>query len=109
VAIQQRAQAVSQAFLHAVELNKRSYVLRSLMPSEDRVALKNWNGKLSRLETVIKNMAELSAWSQFRSSGRQGSAIAELIALGARKDWQMPLIDLATRCEAQVIADWQAY
>ncbi|CAG4905890.1 DUF2252 domain-containing protein [Paraburkholderia saeva] len=110
VAIQQRAQAVSQAFLHAVEFNGKPYVLRSLQPSEDRVTLANWNGKLSRLESVVNNMAELSAWSQLRSGGREGSAIAdELIAFGNGTDWHMPLIQLAVQCEAQVMTDWQAY
>ncbi|SDI41715.1 DUF2252 domain-containing protein [Paraburkholderia phenazinium] len=110
VAIQRRSQAVSQAFLHAVEFRQRPYVLRSLQPTEDRVALSDWDGKLPRLEAVVNTMAQLSAWAQLRSGGRQGSAIAdELIAFGCRKDWQMPLIELAVQCEAQVIEDWKAY
>jgi uncharacterized protein (DUF2252 family) len=110
VDVQRRNQAVSQAFLHAVEFNQRSYVLRSLQPSEDRVALSDWNGKLPRLEEVVNSMAELSAWAQLRSGGRQKSSIAdELIAFGNRRDWQLPLIELATQCEAQVEADWKAY
>ncbi|MBB5420058.1 DUF2252 domain-containing protein [Paraburkholderia atlantica] len=110
VEVQRRNQAVSQAFLHAVEFNQRSYVLRSLQPSEDRVALADWDGKLPRLAAVINSMAELSAWAHLRSGGRQKSAIADdLIAFGSRRDWQLPLIDLATQCEAQVAADWKAY
>ncbi|MGF6789076.1 DUF2252 domain-containing protein [Paraburkholderia sp. 35.1] len=110
VEVQRRNQAVSQAFLHAVEFHQRSYVLRSLQPSEDRVALADWDGKLPRLEAVINSMAELSAWAHLRSGGRQKSAIADdLIAFGSRRDWQLPLIDLATQCEAQVAADWKAY
>lgn len=110
VEVQRRNQAVSQAFLHAVDFNQRSYVLRGLQPSEDRVALSDWNGKLPRLEEVVNSMAELSAWAQLRSSGRQKSSIAdELIAFGNRKDWQLPLIELATQCEAQVEADWKSY
>jgi uncharacterized protein (DUF2252 family) len=110
VEIQRRNQAVSQAFLHAVEFNQRSYVLRSLQPSEDRVALSDWDGKLPRLEAVVNSMAELSAWAHLRSGGRQKSSIADdLIAFGSRKDWQLPLIELATQCEAQVNADWKAY
>ncbi|MGF6918621.1 DUF2252 domain-containing protein [Paraburkholderia sp. 40] len=110
VEVQRRNQAVSQAFLHAVEFNQRSYVLRSLQPSEDRVVLAGWDGKLPRLEAVINSMAELSAWAHLRSGGRQKSAIADdLIAFGSRRDWQLPLIDLATQCEAQVAADWKAY
>ena len=110
VEVQRRNQAVSQAFLHAVQFNQRSYVLRSLQPSEDRVALSDWNGKLPRLEEVVNSMAELSAWAQLRSGGRQKSSIAdELIAFGNRRDWQLPLIELATQCESQVAADWKAY
>jgi uncharacterized protein (DUF2252 family) len=110
VEIQRRSQAVSQAFLHAVEFRHGPYVLRSLQPSEDRVALNAWNGKLPRLESVVNNMAELSAWAQLRSGGRQGSATAdELIAFGNRKDWQMPFVELAVQCEAQVIEDWKTY
>ncbi|MGF6468314.1 DUF2252 domain-containing protein [Paraburkholderia youngii] len=110
VEVQRRNQAVSQAFLHAVEFNQRSYVLRGLQPSEDRVALADWDGKLPRLEAVINSMTELSAWAHLRSGGRQKSAIADdLIAYGSRRDWQLPLIDLATQCEAQVAADWKAY
>ena len=110
VEVQRRNQAVSQAFLHAVEFNQRSYVLRGLQPSEDRVALSDWDGKLPRLEEVVSSMAELSAWAHLRSGGRQNSSIAdELIAFGNRKDWQLPLIEIATQCEAQVAADWKAY
>jgi uncharacterized protein (DUF2252 family) len=110
VEVQRRNQAVSQAFLHAVDFNQRSYVLRSLQPSEDRVALSDWNGKLPRLEEVVNSMAELSAWAHLRSGGRQKSSIADdLIAFGNRRDWQLPLIGIATRCEAQVQVDWKAY
>lgn len=110
VEIQRRNQAVSQAFLHAVEFNQRSYVLRSLQPSEDRVALSDWDGKLPRLEDVINSMAELSAWAHLRSGGREHSSIADdLIAFGKRRDWQLPLIELAAKCEAQVTADWKTY
>ncbi|WP_025599894.1 DUF2252 domain-containing protein [Burkholderia sp. WSM2230] len=110
VEIQRRNQAVSQAFLHAVDFNERSYVLRSLQPSEDRVALRDWNGKLPRLEGVVGSMAELSAWAHLRSGGRQKSSIADdMIAFGNRTDWQAPLIELATQCAAQVVADWKSY
>jgi uncharacterized protein (DUF2252 family) len=110
VEIQRRNQVVSQAFLHAVEFERRPFVLRGLQPSEDRVALDNWNGKLPRLESVVRNMAELVAWAHFRSSGRQTSAIADdLIAFGEDSKWQLSLIDLATQCEAQVVSDWKAY
>jgi hypothetical protein len=55
-------------------------------------------------------MARLAAWAQLRSSGRDGSAIADtLIAFGARRDWRGPIVELAAAGAAQVAADWQAY
>ncbi len=50
VAVQSRAQAVAPAFVSAVACEGKSYVLRELMPSSDSLQLKQWNGKLSRLE-----------------------------------------------------------
>jgi hypothetical protein len=28
---------------------------------------------------------------------------------GSRKDWQLPLVEVATQCEEQVTKDWHAY
>ncbi|HEY6896319.1 MAG TPA: DUF2252 domain-containing protein [Rhodocyclaceae bacterium] len=110
VSVQQRMQAVSMAFLNAVEINGKSFVLRGLQPSEDRVALEAWKGKLRRLESVLTTMGQLTAWAQLRSGGRDGSAIAdELIDFGRRSDWQKPLLDVAELCAKQTTADWQTF
>jgi uncharacterized protein (DUF2252 family) len=69
-----------------------------------------WNGKLKRLEQVIRSMGEIVAWSHLRSGGRSGSAIADQwIAFGAQRDWQAPLISFATIRAAQIEADWGQY
>src|SRR5262249_22822273 len=39
VAIQQRVQAIAPAFLQAVTIDERSYVLRELLPIQDRLQL----------------------------------------------------------------------
>lgn len=98
------------AFLQAVEWNGNSYILRDLQPSEDRVALDTWNGKLRRLEEVLATMGQVVAWAHLRSAGRQGSAIADaFVDFGQQTDWQKPLIDQANAAAAAVVADWQAY
>jgi uncharacterized protein (DUF2252 family) len=110
VGVQQRMQAASPAFLRAVELGRTPYVLRALQPTEDRVALEKWNGRLRRLESVMKNMGELVAWAELRSSGRDGAAIAdELIAFGRQSKWRRPLLDAAQHCSDQVEKDWRCY
>lgn len=110
VAIQQRVQAVSMAFLQPVEIGRTAYVLRGLQPSEDRVALDGGNKRLRRLDGVIKTMGEIVAWGQLRSSGRDGSAIAdELIDFGEQSKWRGSLLETAEDCARQVAKDWAAY
>jgi uncharacterized protein (DUF2252 family) len=110
VTLQCLMQAISMAFLHAVKVDGISYILRGLQPSEDRVALSGWNGKLRRLEDVIAVMGQLTAWAHLRSGGRLGSAIAdEMVDFGKRTDWQAPLQEVAAHCTASAVADWQSY
>ncbi len=109
--IQRRAQAIPPAFLSAVQIADRSYVLRELLPSQDRVALDQWGGKIRRLEGVIHTMAEVVAWAHIRSGGRQGSAsIEEWIAFGnKRTDWAPAVLDYARSYAQQVTKDWQTF
>ena len=110
VSLQQRMQAVSMAFLHPIQDGAPSYVLRALQPSEDRVSLSGPGVDIAALQGVIKHMAQCLAWAQLRSSGRQGSAIAdELIELGHTQKWRKALLTSADDCAVQVQSDWATY
>lgn len=110
VSVQRRMQAISPAFLQAVTMGRKSYILRGLQPTEDRVALTEWHGKLERLDGVLEAMGKLVAWSQLRSSGRQGSATTdELIAFGEKSSWPKQLAKLGQESTKQVRRDWKAY
>lgn len=110
IAIQRRAQAIAPAFLSVLEIGGQSYVLRELMPTQDRLSLEHWHGKFRRLEKVMEAMGELVAWSHLRSGGRQGSAIADQwIEFGSRSDWQRPLLDDAVEYSRQVLDDWRRF
>jgi uncharacterized protein (DUF2252 family) len=111
VELQRRMQAVSAAFLCPLVRSQRSYVLRGLQPSEDRVTLGGTHVTADQLRDVIQEMGRLVAWAQLRSSGRQGSAIAdELIAFGAdRTEWRSDLLAAASQCAEQMKRDWQVY
>jgi uncharacterized protein (DUF2252 family) len=110
VTLQHRVQSISMAFLTPLVIGKTSYVLRGLQPSEDRVALDQWNGDFARLEAVVATMGQLVAWGQLRSSARGGSAtVDELIDFWAKRDRMRRLVSLALECRAQVERDWQDY
>jgi uncharacterized protein (DUF2252 family) len=111
VAVQQRMQAISPAFLAPVTMGGRAYVLKELLPQQDRLSLNLWNGKIRRLEGVMRTMGGIVAWAHLRSGGREGSASTdEWIAHGRRAaHWQPALLDYARAYQSQVLADWRAY
>ncbi|PSB26584.1 DUF2252 domain-containing protein [Stenomitos frigidus] len=110
VTVQQRVQWAPPALLDTVELDSQAYVLRELQPMDDAVNLSQWNGKLRRLRKVIETMAEVTAWGQLLSGGRQGSAIADdLITFAQTSDWHQPLLHYAQTYATQVEADYQTF
>jgi len=110
VAIERRVQGAVPALLTAIEFEGSSYVLRELQPTADRLNLKQWQGKLRRLEKVIKTMGELTAWGQQRSSGQQGSAVSDQLSAFARqKQWQASLVAYAQEYSLQVETDYREF
>lgn len=110
IALQQRMQAVSMAFLHPVVMNHEAYVLRALQPTEDRVPIAQYHNQIEYLSGTVRSMAQCLAWAQLRSSGRQGSAITdELIDFAQRKKWRNKLSSLANDLAGQVKSDWATY
>ncbi|WP_347989429.1 DUF2252 domain-containing protein [Methylomonas sp. AM2-LC] len=110
VALQHRSQAISPAFLSVINEGKRSYVLRELMPQQDRLHLRHWNGKFQRLQKVVQIMGKLVAWQHIRTGGWKGSAIAdEWQSFGQKSDWQQPLLDYALSYSRQVRLDWLSF
>ena len=110
VSVQYLAQAIAPAFLSAVTYQDKPFVFKGLQPTQDRLALEGWNGKLRRMEQVIRSMGEIVAWSHLRCGGRSGSAIAdEWIIFGNQRDWQSPLLEYATSYASRIEADWKIY
>lgn len=99
VAVQERLQAISPAFLRAVELAGKPFVLKALQPSQDRVDLGSPQVKSALLLEMLASFGHLAAWDQLRASGRQGAATADdLMAFASDQAWEGALLDLAEHC-----------
>lgn len=110
VALQQRCQAVPMAFSRAVLVGDNPYVLRGLQPAEDRVTISSDKRSIAELRQLLASMGKVTAWMHLRSSGRQGSAIADdLIAWGKKTKWQQKMTNAALACAVQVRADAHAF
>ena len=109
--IQSGAQVLPPALLKAVHVDGKSYLIKALQPSQDRLDLSQWNGKLNVLDNIFDTMAEVSAWGHLRNAGYLGAENREaLMQFGHQVDeWKAPTLALAKQAAKQTIEQWQAY
>ena len=109
--IQSGAQVLPPALLKAVHVDGKSYLIKALQPSQDRLDLSQWNGKLNVLDNIFDTMAEVSAWGHLRNAGYLGAANREaLMQFGHQVDeWKAPTLALAKQAAKQTIEQWKAY
>lgn len=110
VTLQSRCQAVTPAYLRAVTFDGGSFTLKMLQPSADRLDLARLAKSAGDFDNALLNMASLTAWSQLRSTGRQGSAQADdLIAMVGTAGFSDSVIERARTMEAVVHRDFATY
>ncbi len=110
--IQGIVQEIPPALLGAVVDGKRSYLIKEMQPSADRVNLSALQGKSATLNlgAVIRTMAEVTAWGHLRGCGRCGTAAADTLAsFAVQKAWRKPLLAQAEVAHQRVLQQWQAY
>jgi uncharacterized protein (DUF2252 family) len=96
VTIQQRMQNRPPALLSTTVFRDVPYVIQEMQPTKDSINFKLIKKEYRNIYQVIDDMAMLTASSQLRSAGRQGSANAdELIAFGQSEQWQEAIIKYA--------------
>jgi uncharacterized protein (DUF2252 family) len=74
VTVQDICQAACPAYLTAMLINGRPFVVRELQPVEDRIALDRLAQQPKRLTDTLGNMADVAAYAQLRGAGRIGAA-----------------------------------
>jgi uncharacterized protein (DUF2252 family) len=110
VAVQERMQNIPPALLNTTIFENEPYVLKEMQPSADKIDFMVIRDRYKDVECVIKDMAMLTASSHLRSSGRQGSTLAdELIAFGKDHHWQEGLLAYAIAYAAKTKKDYQSF
>ena len=110
IAIQRIAQAISPALLGSVGIGKRSYLIKELQPSADRVNLAALGGKSGALNEVVRTMAETTAWAHLRSCGRFATDSVDALAGFAKSaQWRSQITACAHAAKAVVLQQWQDY
>ncbi len=110
ISIQRIAQAISPALLGSIGIGKRSYLIKELQPSADRVNLAALGGKLGALNEVVRTMAESTAWAHLRGCGRFGTGSVDALAGFAKSAlWRSQITACAQAAKALVLQQWQDY
>jgi len=110
IEVQQRMQNTLPALLGTTMFNDEPYVLQQMQPMEDSINFELIKDQYRDIFQVIDDMALLTASAQLRSSGRQGSSIADdLIAFGQNTEWHEILLQYAANYAKQVKKDYEEF
>lgn len=111
VSLQKIVQHVSPAFLHTLAIEHKSFVVKELQPTQDRMDLTLCKGKKDKMAAILITMAQVTASGQLRSSGRQKSSIADdMIAFAANNQtWKQPVLQYAKTYAKRVMTDYNNY
>lgn len=110
IAIQRRMQNVSPALLSATIFKDTSFIIQEMQPVKDNFNFKFVKDRYRDMYEVIDDIAMLTASAQLRSSGRQGSAIAdELIAFGQDTSWQDKVLEYSMHHSQKTAGYYQAF
>ncbi len=108
--IQGAVQSIAPALLGTVAIGGRSYLIREMQPTADRVNVSALNGKPRTLAALIRAMAQVSAWGHLRGAARHGAATVDALAVfAARTRWRREVAACARDAYQRVEQQWQAY
>jgi uncharacterized protein (DUF2252 family) len=110
LSIQQRMQNMSASLLSTTVFKDEPYVIQELQPVKDTIRFKLIKDQYRDMYEVIYDMAVLTASSQLRSGGMNGSAtIDDLKAFGNNPEWQQSLLDYAESYAGKVKQDYAQF
>ena len=108
--VQQLVQSAPPELVTAIELNRKSYLLRELQPSQDKIEFKADKYSFDELNSLIEIMAQVTASTHLHGSGKSGAAIADdLIAFANDSTWRNKILTYACKYAQQVQLDYQDF
>lgn len=110
ISAQRRMQNRCPALLSTSTFRGKSFIMQEMQPSKDSINFRLLRDRYRDMYSVIDSMAILTASSQLRSSGQDGSAITdELKVFGRDESWQEAVLTYAARYAQRVQEYYEAF
>jgi uncharacterized protein (DUF2252 family) len=110
VTVQKRMQHISSALLSTSVFEDESYVMQELQPVKDTIRFKLIQERYRDIYQVISDMGMLTASSQLRSSGLDGTANKdELIKFAITNGWEQEVVEIASRQAEMACSDYALF
>jgi uncharacterized protein (DUF2252 family) len=103
ISVQRRMQNRCPDLLSTSEFRGKSFIMQEMQPTKDSIDFKLLKDRYRDMYSVIDSMAMLTASSQLRSSGQDGSAVTDELKCFARDmNWQKAVLDYAIQYSYKV-------
>lgn len=108
--VQFRMQHVTPGGLGALFFRNEWYITKWVQPEADKINFDSFLATEGEQPILMNTLGVLTASSQLRSGGRDGSAIADdMIRFGTQQEWREPLLAFAEAYAEQVEKDYEEY
>jgi uncharacterized protein (DUF2252 family) len=102
--VQSLRQSPVPALLGELLINQKSFTLRELQPSQDKITCDAENINADALQQLVQTVGQVMAWSHL-----QTDKLVEILDYAAGKEWCSIVLDYATKYAEQVKVDHQEF
>jgi uncharacterized protein (DUF2252 family) len=102
--VQSLRQSPVPALLGELSLNQKSFTLRELQPSQDKITCDAENINSDKLQQLVQTVGQVTAWSHL-----QTDKLAKVLDYAAGEGWCSIILEYATEYAQQVKADHQEF
>ena len=106
---QKRMNDTAPAGISTIQVGKEYYIFKEHQPQEDKFSVLGFKNAKTDFTKLLKELGELVAWAQLRSSGLDGTATGDDLikfAITNKIDFVIPC---AKKMFKQVLADYKSY
>jgi uncharacterized protein (DUF2252 family) len=104
LAVQSLRQSPLPALLGELSIDQKSFTLRELQPSQDKITCDAENINQDDLQQLVQTVGQVTAWSHL-----QTDKLAEILDYAAGEGWCAIVLEYAVEYAKQVKADYQEF